>query len=381
MGDTKGITEYRLTDGTKRYRVRLMRQGVAYKWEGFTTIQQARSWRDDRKQDIRHGYAFPSPTPSASTTFRVVVERYLEESAHKKNINGERNYAAFWIQHLGMRDPQALTPAEIGAARVVLLQRGLAPSTINRYCAWLHHVLEQLVNRDELASNPSRVFVRSARKGGQKLVEPSAPEQVWTDEELRRIAKELGEQILFPLLAILTGLRQGEQFALRKDRIDLVRGTGYLDRTKGNEPQEFVINDDARRILAYFLAQSPTESPWVFPHRRWRGQPMNGKGWYNWVFKPACARAGIVLSRKDGKTWHTLRHSFTDRLVEQGVHLHYIQQAGRWNSQQAMQRYLKRRPEQVRAGVGLLKSPLALEPILYGNGITNTKDDESDGSQ
>jgi integrase len=373
MAKDPGISDYRLNDGRKRYRVRLMRDGRAYKWEGFETVTEARQWRDDRKQDVRHGREFPEAPdePAPIRTIGQVIDDYLVESKHKKDYAGEVTLAQFWKALHGDRDPASVIPEDIAHARRQLLTVGLSrgplsPARVNRYVSWYHHVLQILVDQDSLTRNPCRQFIRSVRKGGQRFVERPAPEQVWSDAELLMLSEELGDQMLYPLFAILTGLRQGEQFRLRKDQLDLQQGFGYLGQTKANEGQPFALNADAIDIARLLMAKAP-DSPFLFPSPRWpKTKPMSAKHWYRCTFKPACQRAGIILSRKDGKTWHTLRHSFADRLVEQKVHIHEVQQAGRWNSAQAMGRYLKKRRDRVAAGVALLKSPIPLVRFLYG---------------
>lgn len=109
------------------------------------------------------------------------------------------------------------------------------------------------------------------------------------------------------------------------------------------------------------LGDSPAErrrqgngSPFVYPHKRDPTKPLNSKSFYRHIFKPACDRAGITLSRENGKTWHTLRHTFAGRLQAKGVPLGDIQRAGRWKSAKAMERYLKYDQGRVLAAVCLI---------------------------
>lgn len=374
MADNQGISEYSNVKGDRRYQVRLAHLGRRYKWSGFVRKDEARNWYQDRKRDLREGRAFPTSAkvdlPPPVPTLEQIIRDYLITAQIKKNYGGEVTMANFWMDRLGQKAADAITPSDIDAARKHLLQYGLKrgpqdPATVNRYTSWLHHVFRLEIEVERLAKNPCRVFVRSAVRGGQKFQERPSPDAVWSDVELGRIEQELGKEgMLYPLLAILTGLRQDEQFALKKSAIDLGRRIGSLHDPKAGTNQIFHINDDAARIFEYFMAKSG-DSPFVFPSPRWpMTEHMQGQHWYQKHFKPACVRAGIVLGRKDGKTWHTLRHSFADRLAELAVPILDIQEAGRWSSWQAMRRYVKKSNPRVSAAVQRLKIPAKLAHLL-----------------
>lgn len=367
-----GVVTYKLTDGSVRYRVRLFHQGRRYKWSGFGNRDEAKHFYQDRKRDLREGRPFPTfsepDEPPPIRTLRQVIDDYLVTAKLKKNYEGEASYAAFWCGKLGTRPVDAITPTEIDGARRDLLLHGngrgpVSGATINRYTGWLHHVYRLEIEAERLNKNPCRVFVRAAVRGGQRLPERPAPDVVWTDEELGRLAKELGDGMLYPLLAMLTGLRQEEQFSLRKDAIDLERRIGYLHDPKAGKNQVFHINDDAAQILSYFM-QKAGASPFVFPSPRWpMTKPMSAQHWYAFTFKPACFHAGIEIDRQKGRTWHTLRHSFADRLSQLAPILD-VQEAGRWGSWQSMRRYLKRNNARASSAVQQLKSPIPLAHFL-----------------
>ncbi len=365
-----GVARYKLRNGSVRYRVRVYHHGRRYKWSGFLVKSEATDFYYDRKRDIRAGRPFPrfieEPT-SQPRTVAQMIDDYLVTAKIKKNYEGELGYAKFWKQQHGPKICETVTATDVDLARKVLLKRGTGPATINRYAAWYHHVFRLEVEADRLAKNPCRLFVRSSHQGGQRLPERPAPDVVWTDEQLDQLLKELGVDIAYPLLAMLTGLRREEQFSLRKDALDLERRIGWLHDTKSGANQVFHLNDDAVRIIRHFIRRSG-DSPFLFPSRRWpHTKPMSGQHWYASVFKPACGRAGIVIDRKVGRTWHTLRHSFGDRLANLGVPVLDIQESGRWSSFQVMRRYLKKNNERVRAAVGKLKSPIKLDHFLYSD--------------
>lgn len=354
MPRTDGVAKYQLTDGSVRYWVRIYHRGRQYKWRGFLVKQEAKAWYQDRKRDVRLGLPLPGRTQDAITlTVTDVITRYLERAQDKKNVEGEGVYARFWIGWCGTLFPEQLTPERIDRARTQLMKHGNGRSphsaaTINRYVAWFHHVLKIEVDSGRLKQNPCALFVRSAKRGGQKLVESRAPEEEFSLAEEAALARALGPYADVPTFAIQTGLRQAEQFNLRWSDLDLAKGRGRIPMAKAGETQYFHLNSVAQAILQRVKQQAGT-SPWVYPHPDDPTIPVNGKSWYNNVFKPAARRAGIVLSRKGGKTYHTLRHTFASRLQDAGGDIKDIKDAGRWKSWQALQRYTKRKDERVQA--------------------------------
>ena len=358
----RGLFTYPLADGTLCYGVRVWRLGTPYTKKGFRRKDEARQWYEDRRRDIREHRSLTSTAQQLTLT--QLVTEYLATTTLKKNHRGEQEYGTHWKACLGKLPVQVVTPLEIDRERMRLLQRPVSPATVNRYVSWLHHVYQWAIDRAFTTENPCRLFVRSAKKGGQRFAEKPAPDQVWTDDDLQRLSVELGEHILVPLLALLTGLRQEEQFSIRKDHIEWDRGCLTLDDPKAGVSQVAYLSQDALKLLRHQAAKSG-ESPFLYPSPRWpMDKPMNGKSWYALYFKPAARRAGLTIGRQHGKTWHTLRHSFADRLLDLKVHIKDVQGAGRWESMAAMTRYLKKRQERVAAGVALLQSPIALDTVL-----------------
>lgn len=341
----RGLFAYRLTDGTRQYGVRLYRHGVAHKWSGFTRKQDAREWYEDRRRDVRECRPFPGREGSRRTVGQM-IEAYRAQTKNKKSYQIEGAYAAFWIEWVGAHELAEELASLIDEARTHLLTVGpfrgpISHATVNRYVAWLHHLFQDAVHKGQLARNPCR---------GLKFTERKAPEVEFTEAEEAAIARVLGDHADYPTLAILTGLRQDEQFSLAWADLDLPRGIGKLHDPKGGEPQVFLINAGARSIFERLKVKAG-ESRWVFPHASDPEKHIHPKSWYNHVFKVACAKAGIVLSRKDGKTYHTLRHTFASRLQQAGVEVKDLKDLGRWKSWRAMDRYLKRDVSRLRQAI------------------------------
>jgi len=360
----RGLFVYTTADGSEWFGVRLYAHGRAHKWQGFRRKQDARNWYDDRKKDLREHRPFPPRHGESGPTLADIIAHYLAQATDKKNYAGEQVYGKFWTQFLGEQSLANLSAPQIDRARTHLLAHGsfrgpLSHSTVNRYLAWLHHVCALEVRKGTLPANPCQL---------KKFKEPSPPEVEFSHDEERALARELGPYACVPSLAILTGLRQEELLTLRWDDLDLERGYGKLRTPKSGKPEVFLINRDARDLLE----RRDRYSVWVFPNEKNPHEPVNHKSWYNNRFKPAAKRAGIVLSRKSGKTFHTLRHTFAARLQQAGVEVKDIKDLGRWKSWKAMERYLKRDHGRLRSAIERLQTRTTPEPPLIRESKTGS---------
>jgi integrase len=111
-------------------------------------------------------------------------------------------------------------------------------------------------------------------------------------------------------LAILTGMRKSEQFALRWADIDLERGLITLHTTKSGCVQYVHLVEKARAILRNLIAGNT--SVWVFPSEN-PDTHLDHHNFYARVYQPA-----LVTATLPGVTWHTLRHTFASRLAMNG---------------------------------------------------------------
>src|ERR1051325_2461879 len=97
--------------------------------------------------------------------------------------------------------------------------------------------------------------------------EPKGRTRFLSPKEEALLLKALGERYaLWARLAILTGLRQDEQFKLRWTDVDLERGFLTLPETKAGEVQYVPLNEEAKAILK--AVDSWQRSARVFPEPR-----------------------------------------------------------------------------------------------------------------
>lgn len=120
------------------------------------------------------------------------------------------------------------------------------------------------------------------------------------------------------LLAINTGLRQGELFNLSWSMVNLSERSLILSGgiTKNNSSRYIPLNDEAYNIIQQFYKKSAIKDGLVFPSRN--NQPFNNvKRSWSAILK----KANITQFR-----WHDLRHHFASKLVMAGIDLNTVRE-------------------------------------------------------
>jgi integrase len=150
----------------------------------------------------------------------------------------------------------------------------------------------------------------------------------WSEVELlaSETVEPYGNVILF---ACLTGMRQGELFALRDRALDLRRATvvveagardGKLVPTKTAAGRRQVrLSGEAIRILReQLLARAPNELGLVFPTPN--GSVSRKDNFMSRIFRPAIRRANMTPLR-----FHDLRHTYAALMIAAGAHPKLLQ--------------------------------------------------------
>ena len=123
-------------------------------------------------------------------------------------------------------------------------------------------------------------------------------------------------------VAYATGLRVSELAGLplsavaRDPKVLVVRG-------KGSKERMVPLSEPARQaVMAWKQVRDDAKSPWLFPSRRSKGQPLSRSNVFSLLAKVA-ALASIALDRVSP---HVLRHSFASHLLAHGADLRSVQQ-------------------------------------------------------
>jgi integrase len=232
---------------------------------------------------------------------------------------------------LGRTKLAALAPAHVQSLYRAKLDEGLSPKTVKYIHTTLHRALKQavrwgLVPRNVAAEvDPPKVRPPEMR--------PLSPIQA---RQLVRAAKGDRLEALY-VLAITTGMRQGELFGLDWEDVDLESGTVRVRRTltlaKGGPRLTEPKTRGSRRSIR--LTTGALETLARHRERQEEERGVAGERWMDWglVF---CTRRGTPIRRDNlhNKSWkpllkraelpdirfHDLRHTCATLLLTRSVH-------------------------------------------------------------
>ncbi len=159
---------------------------------------------------------------------------------------------------------------------------------------WLLSFLKQLVDDGQLARAP-------------RLINPDSKEsvgKVYSDEDVATLLNFAQNEDLHLaiLMAATMGMRRGEVFALKVDRVDIKKKLIRLKRedTKTRKARTFAISE---ACFPYLMERTKTGSPWIFPSKADLKVSLHKDG-YMTAWNNLKSMTGI-----EGR-FHDLRHTF-----------------------------------------------------------------------
>lgn len=366
--------------------VRLYHEGKERRFGSFASKTTAREFYEKAKQEQKTGRFFPERYQHGGYELvEAMIDRYLLTVPTKKPMTqmAERYFAKWWKDYFVGKRLNAITVGAMEEARQTLLatvvvkakEKGqvdklMTPQRVNRYVEWLRHVVNVAVREGKLPSNPVLKL--------KMYKEPKGKTRFLSMEEETLLLNKLGRvHGPWARLAILTGLRQAEQFRLQWKDIDLERGILTLPTTKAGGVQYVHLNEEAKAILRGF--DSWQRSKWVFPSEN-PAISLDIRNFYGRIWVPAVNEAGIEYA-----TWHDLRHTFASRLAMTGHNEGTIAALLRHSTTALVKRYAHLSPSHLKAALegvaGFGKAPAGnregiapegkLEPVSNGT-VTET---------
>ena len=238
-------------------------------------------------------------------TVAELLLRYRTLAGHVVRQEDAR-HARWWVDQLGDLPLEQLTVDRIQRQLRTLAKRGRSESTQNFYFRFLRRVCAWGVTVGDLPADPCTAI---------PLPKETMPAlRVLTEAEEQALCQALGAPYaLWVRFAILTGLKQSEQFSLRWKDIDLERSTLLLPHASTGGVVALQLSLDAVLVLRGLKHGQPP-SIWVFPDLRNATRPVNIHAFYVGRWETAIERAGIAWC-----AWKDLRHTCGVRLAKQGL--------------------------------------------------------------
>jgi len=254
-------------------------------------------------------------------SWQEAVVRYLSIKATIRSAENYRGICRRLHAYLGQ-----LTLDQINADVILNLcererKKGRQPATINRYLGQIRAVLRMAYYDWQWIDRIPRV----------RMLHGEVERNRWlTKDEAKRLIAACPPHLV-PMVryALATGCRAREVAELEWDRVDLERGTAWLDQTKNGTPRGVPLNSDAIAALESVRGQHPR---YCFTYRgkfiRWE---LTNTGW-----KRAVAKAGLGDLR-----FHDLRHTWASWHRQAGTSTDELKDLGGWKSRSMVDRYAK----------------------------------------
>src|SRR5215203_1165487 len=253
---------------------------------------------------------------------------------------------------------KALSPAHLQGLYRDRLDSGLSPCTVQRIHAVIHRALKQALRWGLVARNASEAT--DPPRAQRKEIHPLTPEQV---RVLLKTAHGDRLEALY-VLAITTGLRQGELFGLRWEDVDLAAGRlsvhqalttpkggrrlGPPKRSKSRRSvkltagavKALTAHRDRQLEEREKLAELWNDHGFVFTTQV--GTPLNRHNFFRRCYKPLLEEAGLPRSVR----FHDLRHTCATLLLSKNVNPKIVQELlGHANISQTMDTYSHMLPD------------------------------------
>lgn len=330
--------------GTKRGN----HEGSIYKrkdgrWEGALSLEGGKrkrfygKTRQDASQKLAEALRDRDkglPSVNERHTLASHLARWLDATKVTVRPSTWLRYEQYCRVHilpaLGKKALSRLTPQDLQTFYAEKLAAGLSPTTVMHLHAVLHRVLHQAVRWGSAVRNVA-TLVDSPRRLRREMTTLS-PEQA------RAFLTAIVGQRLEALyvLALTTGMRQGELLALRWRDVDMTHRTAQVTATLHQGPvgprfaepktprsrRQITLGTAAAEALRSHRARQLEERLRLGPS--WAdldliftdevGQPLDGKHLTR-RFYPLLAEAGLPRIR-----FHDLRHTAATLLLGQGVH-------------------------------------------------------------
>jgi len=351
-------------DGTTTYRVDVRLKGFPPQRATFKRLTDARKWGESTEAAIRENRYFKT-AEARKHSFGDLVDRYLRDVLPRKPRmeKDQTRQLNWWRGELGHFTLADLTPARITEARDKLAREPIpsntkqpksdsptryrSPATINRYLAALSHMLNVAVEEwGWLEDSPMRkVSSLTEPRGrvrflGEDTTGPDGETVAGERTRLLRACQASSNPYLYPvvILALSTGMRQGEIMGLKWEDVDLHQGRITLHETKNGERRVVPLVGKALNLLKEHAKVRRIATPLLFPGKVKTHHPGEAA-----TYKPmdlrtpwesALKKAGINDFR-----FHDLRHSTASYLAMNGASLAEIAEVLGHKTLQMVKRY------------------------------------------
>ena len=322
-------------DGKTSYRVKIRLKGFPSQSATFERLTDAKKWTQQTESAIREGRHFKT-TEAKRHTLTELIDRYCQDVLpNKKSAKDQAQQLGWWKAEIGSYALADVTPSLLAEYRdklgreITARKKPRSPASVVRYLAALSHAFTVAVNEwGWLEDSPMRKVTKPKESRGRV--------RFLSDDErvhLLKVCKESSNPYLYTVvvLALSTGMRQGEIMNLNWDTVDLSQGRAILHETKNNERRAVAITGHALELLVELSKVRRIDSNLLFPTKEIAPQkPMNLR---------APWEAAVRKAELQDFKFHDLRHSAASYLAMNGASLAEIAEVLGHKTLQMVKRY------------------------------------------
>lgn len=298
-------------DGTRRKVLRYETLGGVTRKRASTTLAQRMAAGDNGRTPTRSRVAF-----------RTLVAEWQAHVLPMYKHSTQKNHRHILEKHLlpqfGDKAIAEITRQEVQAYVAHLVSNGYAPRTTDHIHDVLSAVLRTAVKWGHLQDNPARDVDLPALTNVRPKWVLTVPQATTLLEALPPLARTMVG------LALLSGLRRGELFALRSRDFDeqnqclTVREAVYEGAFRTPKTtaglRQIPLSDAAAKLMVDWRARVKRAEPESLVFSTWSGRPISPNNVSRrWIY-PACETLGLKRVN-----WLTLRRTYSSWAHEKGV--------------------------------------------------------------
>ncbi len=297
-------------DGKITFHVRIRRKGSPLQCGTFTNISKAKEFVQRTEASMKEG-RYLKTVEAKKHTLSELIDRYIRDILPRKPKSNRQQLTQlqWWKEHLGYCLLSDLSPSILSEHRELLGREKTSkgdprsPSTVVRYLAVLSHALTVAVKEWEwLDDTPMRKV--------SKPQEPRGRVRYLDDDERMRLLEACKEGsnsyiYIIVVLALSTGMRQGEILNLTWKDVDLEKQRIILQETKNGERRTVPLSGHVLDLLRDLFEKRRTDTFLLFP-----GQDSKKPIDIRFAWEKALEDAMIPDFR-----FHDLRHTFASYLA------------------------------------------------------------------
>ena len=308
--------------GLVSYRVEVRKKGFPPQRATFKRKTDAKNWAEDTESAIREGRYFKF-AEARKHTLKELIDRYIENILPTKpKARSQKQQLEWWRDEIGHYVLADVTPALVTEGKEKLQNektrtgKPRAPATVKRYLAALSHVFTIAVKDwNWTTDNPVSNVTKPEEPRGRTrfLSDDEIIDGEKVDGERTRLLKacrQSDNNYLYTVvvLALSTGMRQGEIMSLKWSDVDLKKGQITLFETKNKEIR--VVPIAGRALESMKEHPRRLDTPLLFPSKVDKDKPMDLRN----PWEKALKKAEITDFR-----FHDLRHSAASYLAMNGA--------------------------------------------------------------